>query len=192
MSSSSFQIPQTVAALRKLESTYEVGRACGHLLYNIKPLVARHLNHSADFQNESIEFALISTTEFTAAVNAHLHILRLHDGCTEKFPDDLKIDRKARRPRRKYLEKYIALLEARFKGTLRRELGGLMGTWTQDQNAKFNRGVDLALVGTRWAKYPVKNVCLEVGDGDWKEWLIGRCDELGMEESRAGRPTFVD
>ncbi|KAF2678177.1 hypothetical protein K458DRAFT_481042 [Lentithecium fluviatile CBS 122367] len=186
-----FQIPETITVLRNITNTYEVGRACGELLYSITSLVAYHLDQSADCQNEP-QRASISTSEFTAAVDAYLHFLRIYDGCSERFPNGIAVDRKGRRARRKYRERYIFILETRFKNALHEALGGMMKTWTEEQIEKFNKGVDKVLSGAAWTKYPGKNVCLEAGESDWGVWLRGKCEELGIVEAKVGRRVFDD
>jgi hypothetical protein len=181
-----FQIPKTTVALRKLPYLYDVGRACGQLLRSIPYLVTYHLDQPADFHNKPRP-ALISTVEFTAAIDAHIRFLRVRDGCSKKFPSEVGLDRKARRPRRKYLKRYISGLEACFKNALREELGPWMGEWTEEQTENFNKGADKSLTGMEWSRYPTTNVCLEAGEDSWAVWLRDRCEELGIQESKAGR-----
>jgi len=184
-----FRIPQTTAALSNMNYLYDVGCACGQLLRSIPSLVTSHLDESAEFHNKPRP-ALISTAEFTSAVDAHIRFLRIRHGCSERFPDDIGLDRKGRSRRRTYRKRYISELEACFKNALREALGPWMGEWTEVQTENFNKGVDKSLTGMMWSRYPATNVCLEAGKDCWAVWLRSRCEELGIQESKAGRKVF--
>lgn len=138
----SLSIPQTLDELRgKADEPYRVGLACGQLLYSIAPLVAYHLDASANYQNKP-QSACIDTAEFTSTIDTCIRHLRQSEGCTERFPDDHRVDRKERRPRRKYLQQFTGVLEVAFKSAVRKELADLFHPWGPEKTALFNKGVD--------------------------------------------------
>jgi hypothetical protein len=184
-----FHIPDTIATLCKMEKMYNVGLACGHMLHSIPSLVSRHLDHAADFHNDPPSTS-ISAVEFAAVVDAQIRFLRVRGGYSERVSNDMGLDRKGRRRRRKIQERYTLVVGKCLKHALREELGRWMGRWTKEQTESFNKGVDWGLTEMAWSRYPTKNVCLEAGEEDWGIWLRSRCEELGLRESKAGRRVF--
>lgn len=186
------QLPETVHAMRKMAgSPFNLGVAIGQLLFGVDVLVHTHLDNEADFRNRPLK-VLISTTEFTEAVDSQLHTLRLTKGCTEKFPKDMEVDRKGRRPRRKNASRFINFIEIQYQKLIRKELEGVFLSWNDKQTASFNEGLDCVLNNGIWIVYPTENVVLKVGEGDWSKWLESTCDELGMVESKASRRVLKD
>jgi hypothetical protein len=187
-----FDIPETLPVLRtKANEPWNLGFAVGVMLYHISPLLCTHLDNSPDFQ-KSVPRALTRLPGFVAAIDQYIAGLRLTDGCTKTFPNDLDVDRKGRKPRRKYLERYMYLVESAYKNHIREALGDVFLGWNVEQTRLFNKGIDKALSGVQWVVYPDKNVAVEAGEGDWAVWLRGRCEELGMVEAKAGRKALED
>jgi hypothetical protein len=182
----SFDIPTTIATIRKMTYLYDVGRACGQLLHSIPSIVKQHFDHDADYHSKPRP-AAISSVEFTAAVDANIRRLRIRDDCIVKFPNNPALDRKVRHHHRKCLNRCIASLETSLREALRDGLGKWMVMWTAEQTEEFNKGVDKSLTGMAWSRYPTVNVCLKADKEDWGIWLRSRCDELGLVEAKAGR-----
>ncbi|KAF2875248.1 hypothetical protein BDV95DRAFT_487087 [Massariosphaeria phaeospora] len=190
MATSSFSVPDTIHSLRQMRDLpYNVGYACGELLEHIVPLVSYHLEHDSNFRNNNPK-ASVSTVEFASAVDAQLKHARDADDVSGKFADDLLADRKERKPRKKYLEKYTVMMENAFKAEIKEKLRDMFLKWTPEQTRMFNKGLDRRLTGTAWSVYPADNVVLQADGSDWAVWLRGHCDELGMIEGKAGRPVF--
>lgn len=182
-----FAAPETLCKLRsRADQHHHLGLGLGELLNHIKPLVSTHLDNHADYQNK-IPSTLAWAPDFVKVVDHHVVYLRRSDGCLEKFPDDLVVDRKARRPRRKYLERYTTIVEMAYKTYMLERLGDVLRGLTPKQTQMFNKGIDKGISGIQWVAYPTNNVVLSAGDMDWAVWLRGRCEELGMAEVKAGR-----
>jgi hypothetical protein len=117
-----FEIPAAIANVRtKTDQPFNVGMALGVMLYYIVPLISSHLDNAIDYHNK-VPQALQWVTGFVEAIDQYIAYLRLTDGCSEKFPDDTTVDRKSRRPRRKYMERYIHLVENAYKEHVREQL----------------------------------------------------------------------
>lgn len=69
---------------------------------------------------------------------------------------------------------------------MREVLGEVFAGWNPVKTQDFNKGVDKALNRTRWRIYPLGNVVMEVGEGDWGEWLRIRCEEVNWREMVEG------
>ncbi|KAF1847613.1 uncharacterized protein K460DRAFT_363674 [Cucurbitaria berberidis CBS 394.84] len=187
-----FAIPEALTQLRaKIDQPHSMGMIIGVMLYYIAPLLSTHLDNAAAFQNK-VPDALKCMTGFVTAIDQHIAYLRFTYGCSERFPDDTMVDRKGRRPRKKYMERYTYLVEATYKHCIREGLRDIFQAWRKEQTRDFNKGVDIVLSGIQWVVYPEKNVVVEVGEGDWAVWLRAQCEELGMEEARAGRKLLED
>ncbi|KAF2008666.1 hypothetical protein BU24DRAFT_359826 [Aaosphaeria arxii CBS 175.79] len=181
------KIDTTILALRSLsEDPNLLGHACAQLLQAVRELVNKHLDHNHDHRSKA-PACLVATEDFTREIDAHIFEWRVQDKCTEAFPDDLLIDRKARRPRRKILKKYIRDLEAALKECLVSGLGTVLGGYSAVENAGFNKGVDKVLSGIQWRDYPDRNVVMEAGRCDWKDWLRKRCEVVGNDLELEGR-----
>jgi hypothetical protein len=163
----------------------------GVMLYYIVPLISSHLENPIDFRNKAPE-ALQWATGFVEAIDQYIAYMRLTDGCSEKFPEDATVDRKSRRPRRKYMERYTHLVERAYREHVREQLCDVFQSWNQEQTQLFNKGIDKALSGIQWVVYPEENVVLAAGDDEWAIWLRGRCEELGMLEARAQRKVLEE
>jgi hypothetical protein len=191
MAERNFKFPNSMAGLReKKDQPYDMGVAVGIMLYHIAPLLSTHLDNKIDYQNQSPK-ALEWAPDFVRAVDQYVAILRLTDGCAEKFPDDLTVDRKARRPRRKFMKRYSHLVGCAYKALMREQLVDIFRGWSEGQTQMFNKGVDKSLSGIQWMVYPVNNVVIEAGEGDWTVWLRAQCEELGKAEAAAGRDVFA-
>lgn len=166
-----------------------LGQACGELMQIITTLVTYHLDHAASHRNGLVP-ACIDTLEFTSAIDKALEDMRNADGVTEPFPDDLLVDRKQRRPRRKYKEKYIELLETMFRNHIEAQLTVVFGGYGSETTQDFNKGINLGLGGSPWRVYPSSNVVLHAGGEDWGQWLKKRCEQLGTTSARQGLPVF--
>jgi hypothetical protein len=187
-----FNLPEVIPLLRtKTQDPWKLGSAVGVMLYHISPLLSTHLDNSIDFQN-AVPVALISMPGFVSAIDQYIAYLRLTDGCTKKFPNDLDIDRKGRKPRRKYMERYTYMVEAVYKNHIREALSDIVHVWNAEQTQLFNKGLDKALSGVQWVIYPENNVILEAREGDWAVWIRGRCEVLAMAEAKAGRKVLED
>ncbi|KAH3965075.1 hypothetical protein HBI70_177440 [Parastagonospora nodorum] len=184
-----FEIPTTIALLRtKADEPWNVGYAIGVMLYHIKPILTQHLDNAFDYRNPHPK-ALSHVRDIVPALDAYIKHLRLTDGCAEKFPND---DRKGKIRRRKYIGRYTYMAEAAFKNHIRLALGDVFDGWSGKQTRLFNMGVDKAMTGIQWVVYPDSNVVIEAGEGDWAVWIRGQCEELGMDEARAGRVALQD
>jgi hypothetical protein len=187
-----FELPETMTVLHnKMHEPWKLGFAVGVMLYHISPFLSTRLNNAVDFQNP-VPGALTSLPDFVSAIDQCIAYLRLTDGCAKKFPMDIGIDRKGRKPRRRYMERYTFIVEAAHKNHIREALGDILRTWDVEQTRLFNKGIDKALSGTQWVVCPVNNVVVEAGESDWAVWLRGRCEELGMAEAKAGRRVLED
>lgn len=187
-----FKIPAIIARIRTNSAQpFDVGMGLGVMLYHIVPLISTHLENPMEFHNKA-PTALQWATEFVEAVDQYIAYLRLTDGCSEKFPNDATVDRKSRRPRRKYMGRYTHLVENAYKNHVREQLCDIFQSWSKEQTQLFNKGMDKALSGIQWVVYPQENVVLAAGDDEWTIWLRGRCEELGMIEARAERKVFED
>jgi hypothetical protein len=187
-----FEIPATIAKVRtKIDQPFRVGMALGVMHYHIVPLIATHLENAIGFRNKVPE-ALTWATGFVDAIDQYIAHLRLTDGCFEKFPNDTTVDRKSRRPRRKYMERYTYLIENMYKEHIREQLCDVFQSWSKEQTQLFNKGVDKALLEIQWVIYPEENVVLNAGGDEWAIWLRGKCEELGMLEARAERKVLED
>ena len=100
------------------------------------------------------------------------------DGVTAAFPDDLKVDRKQRRPRRQYRQAYITFLESELKNLLAANLRDILAVYNVESTQEFNKGLDFGMNKWNWPAYPKENVILGATDGDWNNWLKMRCEEL--------------
>jgi hypothetical protein len=184
------ELLSVMALLRKkTNDPWQMGAAIGTMMYHISPLLSTHLENDADFTNKT-PAALSWTPDFVPVLDKYVALLRLTDGCTDKFPSDLEVDRKARKPRRKYMARCISMVEAAYKNHIRDALVDVFQSWTIEQTQLFNKGVNKALSGVQWVVYPGQNVVVYAGEGDWAVWLRGQCEELGMGEVRAGRNAF--
>jgi hypothetical protein len=182
-----FDIPAVITRIRtRTDEPFNAGRALGMMHYHIVPLVSTHLENAVDFRNKD-PTALTWATGFVEAVDQYIAYLRLRDGCSEMFPSDVTVDRKRRRMRRKYMERYVYLVENVYKEHVREQLCDVFQSWSKEQTQLFNKGVDKALSGIQWVVYPQENVVLKARDDEWAIWLRGKCEELGMVEARAGR-----
>jgi hypothetical protein len=146
--------------------------ALGVMLYYIVPLISSHLENAIDFYNK-VPQALQWMTGFVEAIDQYIAYLRLTDGCSKKVPDNTTVDRKSRRPRRKYMERYTHFVENAYKEHVREQLCGVFQPWTKEQTQLFNKGIDKALSGIQWVVYPEENVVLAAGDDEWAIWLRG-------------------
>jgi hypothetical protein len=184
-----FEIPTTIALLRtKTDEPWNVGYAIGVMLYHIAPMLTKHLDNAVDYRNP-LPKALLHARDIVPALDAYVKQLRLTDGCAGKFPND---DRKGKTRRRKYMRRFTYMAEAAFKNHIRLALGDVFDGWSGEQTRVFNKGVDKAMTGIQWVVYPDKNVVIEAGEGDWAVWIRGQCEELGMDEARAGRVALQD
>lgn len=184
-----FEIPTTIALLRtKVDEPLKVGYAIGVMLYHISPLLTNHLDKAVDYKTP-LPKALSQVRDIVPALDAYIKHLRLTDGCSLKFPND---DRKGKTRWRKYIGRYTYMAEAAFKNHIRQTLGDVFDEWSGEQTRSFNMGVDKALNGVQWVVYPDKNVVVEAGEDDWAVWIRGQCEELGMDEARAGRAVLHD
>jgi hypothetical protein len=187
-----FALPEVIPLLRtKAQAPWNLGFAVGVMLYHISPLLSTHLDNSVDFQSP-VPTALTRMPGFVSATEQYIAYLRLTDGCAKKFPNDLDVDRKGRKPRQKYMERYTYMVEAAYKNHIREALSDIFHTWNAEQTQLFNKGIDKALSGVQWVMYPENNVIVEAGEGDWAVWIRGRCEELGMAEAKAGRRVLED
>jgi hypothetical protein len=187
-----FEFPETMTVLRnKVHEPWKLGFAVGVMLYHIAPLLSTHLDNAVDFQNP-VPGALTCLPGSVSAIDQYIAYLRLTDGCAQRFPNDVGVDRKGRKPRRKYMERYTFMVEAAYKTYICDALGDVFQNWDVEQTRLFNKGIDKALSGTQWVVYPDKNVVVEAGEGDWAVWLRGRCEDLGMAEAKAGRRVLED
>ena len=186
------ELSNVMAKLRKdSNQTWQLGVAVGTMLYHISPLLTTHLDNPDNFQNKTPE-AFTWAIGFVAAIDQYIAHLRLADGCTEKFPNDRDVDRKGRKLRRKYMERYTFMVEVAYKNHIREALADVFRGWTKEQTRAFNKGVDKALSGVQWVVYTDSNVVVEAGEGDWAVWIRGRCEELGRAEAKAGRKVLED
>ncbi|KAF1917554.1 hypothetical protein BDU57DRAFT_445993 [Ampelomyces quisqualis] len=167
---------------------WALGHAIGKLLYHIAPLISTHLDNAVDFQSP-VPRALSDMNGFVESLDAYVAHLRLTDGCSEKFSTTTLScsDRKAKAAQRKYVDRLTYLAEATFKKYIMEIFGSVFRTWTKEQTRMFNKGVDKAVSGVQWVVYPGSNVVFGAGEGDWGVWLRNACEELGIEEVRAGR-----
>jgi hypothetical protein len=187
-----FELSETIALLRsRLRDPWKLGFAVGVMLDRISPLLSAHLDNAVDFQNP-VPRTLACLPGFVSAIDQYIAYLRLTDGCAQKFPDDLDVDRKGRKPRRRYMDRYTYMVESAYKDHICDSFGYIFRSWDTQQTQLFNKGIDKALSGTQWIVYPDKNVVIEAGEGDWAVWLRGRCEELGMAEAKAGRRVLED
>jgi hypothetical protein len=187
-----FELPETMTVLRnRVHEPWKLGFAVGVMLHHVEPLLSTHLDNAVDFQNP-VPRALMSLPGCVSAMDQYIAYLRLTDGCTKKFPNDVRTDRKSRKPRRRYMERYTFMVEAAYKTYICDALGNVFQNWDVAQTRLFNKGIDKALSGAQWVVYPDKNVVVEAGEGDWAVWLRGRCEELGMAEAKAGRRVLED
>jgi hypothetical protein len=161
------------------------------MVYYINPLIPTHLENAVEYQNKVPE-ALTWVPGFVEAIDQYMAYLRLTDGCSEKFPNDTTVDRKGRRPRRKYLERYTYPIETAYKHRIRGQFADAFQAWSKEQTQLFNKGVDRALSGIQWCAYPETNVAMVTEDDDWAIWLRGQCEELGILEARAGRKVLEE
>jgi hypothetical protein len=175
------EIPKAVAkACSKTDSPFDLGVSIGRLLGNIEHLTTTHLKHDVNFQlpvPEKLQWA----PDFVQAVTDHMIHLRTMKNlpdALENIPEDV-YDRKAQCKQRKCKDKYAHLVQAEFKQCVREEFGDLFASWNPMKTQLFNQGVDKVLTKTRWKVYPLGNVALEAGDGNWAQWLEERCRDLG-------------
>jgi hypothetical protein len=174
-----FSLPSVIEKLRtKSHEPWSLGAAIGVLLYHISPLIATRLDNAIDYQN-AIPSALAWAPTFVAAIDQHIAHLRLTDGCSGKFPAAPPSDRKIMEKRRKYLERYVYIVEAAYKAHIRASLADVFHAWDTQQTQQLNKGVDKALTRVQWVVYPDENVVFEAVEGDWAVWIRGRCEELG-------------
>lgn len=174
-----FQIPAITAKMQmKTDQPFNAGMALGMMHYYIVPLISTHLENAVEFRNRVPE-ALIWATGFVEAIDGCIAYLRLIDGCSEKFPNDITVDRKSRRLRRKYMERYTYLVEDAYKDHVREQPCDVFQSWNQEQTQLFNKGVDKALSGIQWVVYPKENVVLNAGEDGWAIWLAGEVRRAG-------------
>jgi hypothetical protein len=182
-----FHMPSVINLLRKkADLPWHMGFAVGMMMYHISPLVSTHLDNNFDFKNK-IPSTLSWTPDFVPAIDQYIACLRMSDGCVGRFPNDLDVDRKGRRPRRKYMKSYTFKAGVAYKSYICEALANIFQSWNVEQTRLFNKGVDKALSGVQWVVYPDKNVVVGAGEDDWAVWLRGECEKLGMIEARAGR-----
>ncbi|OAK97431.1 hypothetical protein IQ06DRAFT_255817, partial [Phaeosphaeriaceae sp. SRC1lsM3a] len=185
-------LPEIIRILRaQRTSPWQVGHSIGLMLYHIFPLTSTHLDNDIDFSNP-IPRALAHFPSFIGAVDSHIAYLRFTSGCSEKSFSSTSSDRKAKAKRCKHIDHYTHLVEAAFKACVCEGLGDVFDKWGKEEIASFNKGVDKALSGVQWVKYPSENVVYEAGEGDWEAWLRGKCEELGMEGARRGERVLED
>lgn len=97
-----------------------------------------------------------------SAIDAHIAHLRLAD---EIFSSLSTSDRKAKSRRRKYVERYTAILSDAFKACIRNGLSSVFARYGEEETTMCNKGVDKAPSGVQWVEYPGKeNVLFEEGD----------------------------
>lgn len=80
------------------------------------------------------------------------------------------------------------MLTVAWKWWVKRDMESVLMRYCPEETQEFNRGVDEIVGKCRWVRYPSVNVVLEVGEGDWAEWLEMHCKILGLGEVRNGRP----
>ncbi|KAF1961840.1 hypothetical protein CC80DRAFT_401445 [Byssothecium circinans] len=189
-----FRVSRTIQQLLSLKNEpYKVGLACGELLHAVPTLVAYHMDEAYDFKNNPSRVkASIDPAEFASAVDALLQHLRRTDGHVGKFPGALSGDQKERKLRRKYMELYTSQVEKAVKTVLKKEMRGVFLGWDGQQTEGFNKGLDRALTGAAWARYPKENVVLATEKQEWSEWLRSQCEALGMVEAAADRRVLGD
>lgn len=174
------EFPKAIAKVRdNTNSPFDLGVNIGSLLCNIKRLVATNLENEANC-HLPIPGALHWAPDFVHAVADYMLHLRTKDNLPDALIDiPLYVyDRKARYKQRKCKEKYARLVQIEYKKRVREVLGGLFARWNPIKTQAFNQGIDKALTRTMWKVYPLGNVVLEAGDGDWADWLFERCGEL--------------
>jgi hypothetical protein len=71
-------------------------------------------------------------------------------------------------------------------------LGDVFQAWGSDRTRLFNKGADKALSSIQWVVYPDRNVIFEAGEDDWAVWIRGQCEELRMDEAKAGRKVLEE
>ncbi|KAF2105894.1 hypothetical protein BDV96DRAFT_591738 [Lophiotrema nucula] len=183
-----FQIPATIDALRALsKDPYRLGQASGELLGMIPGMVNRHLSHDVHdpglHKNMKPISKSIDTADLAQAVEAALTQLRTQDGVTTAFPHDSEVDRKQRKPRRKYVVLYTSQIEKVFQTRVAQLLKNMVD-WTGKDNIDFNKGFDEGYTGlVVWNKYPTHNVALKAGEEKWGVWLRKACEQLERETS---------
>jgi len=185
------EIPNTIDALHaKAGTPYQMGEACGVLAEMITILVKINLDHSAGYRSNRV-VECIDAREFTAAVDASLKEMRSKDGVTMPFPDALSnIDRKERRYRRRYSDRYIEHIKGRFAKAIHDGLYDTLKGFGPDANQQFNKGFDYGHNRMAWRAYPSVNVVLEAKQEDWSIWLRARCESLGLISLRNDLPVF--
>jgi hypothetical protein len=181
-----FEIPAAITRVRtKIDKPFNVGMALGVMLYYIAPLISTHLENAVDYTNQVPE-ALTWASGFAEAIDQYTAYLRLTDDRSKKLPNDTTVDRKGRRPRRKYMERYTYLIETAYKRHVREQFAHTFQSWGKEQTQLFSKGIDKALSGTQWCVYPDTNVVTGTSDDDWAIWLRGQCEELVFWEARTG------
>jgi hypothetical protein len=169
-----FEIPAAITKVwTKLDQPHNVGMALGVMLYYIALLISTHLENAVEYQNKARE-ALTWAPGFVEAIDQYIGYLRLTDSCSEKFPNDTNVDRKGRRPRRKYIEWYTYLIETAYKRYVREQFADVFQGWSKEQTQMFNKGIDKALSGSSARSW----VCLRPGQVG-KFWR--RCKSLCTE-----------
>ncbi|KAF2821515.1 hypothetical protein CC86DRAFT_105519 [Ophiobolus disseminans] len=98
------------------------------MLSRIPYLLNTNLSDSAGLQRSD-------TTDLVPAADKYIEHLRLVDGCTEKFPYDSEVDRKARRPRRKYNKCYLSITGTAYEVHVREVMAHMFNAWTPEQTA---------------------------------------------------------
>ncbi|KAF9691749.1 hypothetical protein EKO04_010263 [Ascochyta lentis] len=171
-------------ACPRTASPFDTGVSVGRLLYNIEHLVATHLENDIGFQIPVPE-ALQWAPDFVYAVTDHMLYLRTYRDLL-KAPENTHLDdRKAYHKHHVRKEKYTRLVQLKYKQCVREVLGEIFESWNPIKTQEFNKGVDRALRMIQWKVYPLGNVALQAGDGDWAQWLSEQCGELGMAVRRA-------
>lgn len=176
-----FNISTLLTTLRTKKGNlpWHFGVALNMLLYYIPPLVSSQLDNAVDYTNK-VPSALMWAEGYTNEVDMYIAYLRLTDGLSEKFEGKGRaMGKGGSKKARKYVERYVYMVEAMFKAHVREELADLFTSWSEDETRLFNKGVDKALSDIQWCVYPGENVVFAAGEGDWAVWIEGRCEGLG-------------
>ncbi|KAF2653095.1 hypothetical protein K491DRAFT_680790 [Lophiostoma macrostomum CBS 122681] len=182
--SPTLDLSSTMAVLRtKLQNPFAFGKTCAAIESSIPSLVDGHLYHSATYRHGPSK----APSFFTERLDNFLQELRKRDRITEPFPDEAAVDRKQRKPRRKWSRQYIAIVEQTFKERLLAEFTGVFRAYAVSETKEFNRGVDVALFGTQcYREYPEVTVAVGAGkDEDWMEWMKRECEQAHIRRARA-------
>ncbi|KAF2732075.1 hypothetical protein EJ04DRAFT_497465 [Polyplosphaeria fusca] len=192
------EIPLTISILRsKSKRPFDVGQGCGELAQIIPIVVTRHLDKT-HFDKPKL-FPCDSTHEWSLPMDEFLHLITVYlqharaaDNAKAPFPDDLHVDRKARRPRKVCRTKYTKIIEDALKEKLKADLIDIFLRWDAESTRQFNKGFDWGHNRQAWVEYPPVNVALEAGSEDWSEWLKTRCEPLGRARVKRGLRSIED